>query len=68
MPRLTHSTSTVLMLTFSMILTLAITVSSQPQSTLDIYWIDVEGGAATLVVTPERDSILMDTGWPRRPR
>ncbi|MCH7747562.1 MAG: MBL fold metallo-hydrolase [Acidobacteria bacterium] len=34
-------------------------------ATLDIYWIDVEGGAATLVVTPERDAVLMDTGWPR---
>ena len=33
--------------------------------TLDIYWIDVEGGAATLVVTPARESVLMDTGWPR---
>ena len=34
-------------------------------TTLDIYWIDVEGGAATLVVTPERRSILMDAGWAR---
>ena len=25
----------------------------------------MEGGAATLVVTPERDTVLMDTGWPR---
>ena len=33
------------------------------QDTLDIYWIDVEGGAATLVVTPERESVLMDAGW-----
>ena len=38
---------------------------TQAPATLDIYWIDVEGGAATLVVTPERDSVLMDTGWPR---
>tara|TARA_B100001123_G_scaffold407535_1_gene499873 strand:- start:130 stop:1170 length:1041 start_codon:yes stop_codon:yes gene_type:complete len=41
------------------------TVSAQEESTLDIYWIDVEGGAATLVVSPERESVLMDTGWPR---
>jgi len=33
--------------------------------TLDIYWIDVEGGAATLIVTPSRQSILMDAGWNR---
>ncbi len=31
--------------------------------TLDIYWIDVEGGASTLVVTPQGESILMDAGW-----
>lgn len=29
---------------------------------LDIYWIDVDGGAATLVVTPEGESILIDSG------
>src|SRR5512143_2646361 len=33
--------------------------------TLDIYFIDVEGGAATLIVTPERQSILVDSGWRR---
>ena len=33
-------------------------------ATLDIYWIDVEGGAATLVVTPDTETILMDAGWP----
>lgn len=31
---------------------------------LDIYWIDVEGGAATLVVTPAGESVLIDTGNP----
>lgn len=31
---------------------------------LEIYFIDVMGGAATLVVTPERESVLIDTGWP----
>ncbi|MCA9126441.1 MAG: MBL fold metallo-hydrolase [Planctomycetales bacterium] len=29
-----------------------------------IYWIDVEGGAATLMVTPAGESILVDTGNP----
>jgi len=32
---------------------------------LDIYWVDVEGGAATLMVTPAGESILVDTGLPR---
>ncbi len=31
---------------------------------LDIEWIDVEGGAATLIVTPARETILVDAGWP----
>jgi len=31
---------------------------------LQIYAIDVEGGQATLLVTPARQSILIDTGWP----
>lgn len=29
---------------------------------LKIYWIDVEGGAATLIVTPAKESILIDAG------
>lgn len=33
---------------------------------LDIYYIDVEGGAATLIVSPAGESLLVDTGW-RRP-
>jgi beta-lactamase superfamily II metal-dependent hydrolase len=31
---------------------------------LDVYWIDVEGGAATLIVTPQGESVLIDTGNP----
>lgn len=31
---------------------------------LKVYWIDVEGGAATLVVTPAGETILIDTGLP----
>ncbi len=29
-----------------------------------MYWVDVEGGAGTLIVTPARESILIDTGMP----
>ena len=36
---------------------------SAQQRTLDIYWIDVEGGAATLVVSPSGESLLYDAGW-----
>ncbi len=30
----------------------------------DLYFIDVEGGAATLMVTPKGESILIDSGYP----
>lgn len=33
---------------------------------LDIYWIDTEGGAATLLVTPAGETVLIDTGNPGR--
>jgi competence protein ComEC len=38
----------------------------EPASTkpLQIYFVDVEGGQATLFVTPEGKSLLIDTGWP----
>lgn len=32
---------------------------------LQIYWIDVEGGSSTLIVTPAGESVLMDAGWNR---
>src|SRR3954470_3121688 len=31
---------------------------------LQIYFVDVEGGQATLFVTPSGQSLLVDTGWP----
>jgi competence protein ComEC len=34
------------------------------QDSLKVVSIDVEGGAATLFVTPEGKSLLIDTGWP----
>jgi beta-lactamase superfamily II metal-dependent hydrolase len=33
------------------------------ERTLDIYWVDVEGGAATLVLSPAGESLLYDAGW-----
>lgn len=40
-------------------------VSHAAPKGLDIYFIDVEGGAATLVVTPQGESLLVDSGWKR---
>jgi competence protein ComEC len=31
---------------------------------LDVYWVDVEGGGATLIVTPAGESVLIDSGNP----
>ena len=38
-------------------------LAAQPNRTLDIYWIDTEGGASTLIVTPAGESVLMDAGF-----
>ena len=34
------------------------------EKALRVYFVDVEGGQATLFVTPEGASLLIDTGWP----
>jgi len=38
--------------------------AAEPNPFLQIYFIDVEGGQATLVVSPSGESLLIDTGWP----
>src|SRR5258708_10557014 len=35
---------------------------AQPRN-LEFYWIDVEGGASTLIVSPSGESMLFDTGY-----
>jgi beta-lactamase superfamily II metal-dependent hydrolase len=37
---------------------------NQDDHRLDVYWTDVEGGGATLIVTPAGQSILIDSGNP----
>jgi competence protein ComEC len=39
-------------------------VASENDGKLDVIWSDVEGGAATLIVTPSGESILIDAGNP----
>ena len=34
------------------------------ERTLDIYWIDSEGGGSTLIVTPAGESVPIDCGHP----
>jgi competence protein ComEC len=47
----------------SLLLAAVAGAAAAPRS-LDVYWIDVEGGAATLIVTPAGESLLVDTGYP----
>jgi len=44
------------------LLTLAMFGQTQATATLEIYVIDVEGGNATLLVSPSKESLLIDTG------
>ena len=45
-------------------LALLSTLSLFAAKTLDVYFIDVEGGQATLFVSPAGQSMLVDAGWP----
>ncbi len=38
--------------------------SAAPSKTLELEFIDTEGGQATLLVTPSGQSMLIDAGWP----
>lgn len=38
--------------------------AASTEGRLEVHWIDVEGGAATLFVTPAGESILVDAGMP----
>ncbi len=38
--------------------------AGQKDKTLDVYWVDSEGGGSTLIVTPNDESVLIDTGNP----
>lgn len=42
----------------------AICAAADAPKPLQIYFVDVEGGQATLFVTPSGESLLIDTGWP----
>ena len=54
----------VLLLALVLVSSAVLTAQSR---TLDVYWIDVEGCAATLLVAPSGESLLYDAGWEARP-
>lgn len=51
------------LMVFSMIAVSSLWADENDQR-LDFYFIDVEGGAATLIVTPTGESLLIDSGYP----
>lgn len=46
------------------VLSIGALAAPQKSMPLQVYFVDVEGGQATLFVTPEGESLLIDTGWP----
>jgi len=59
---LVHVTSIVLLSAF--FASAQTSQAAPPGKSLEIYFVDVEGGQATLFVAPEGRSLLIDTGWP----
>ncbi|MDA0833976.1 MAG: MBL fold metallo-hydrolase [Planctomycetota bacterium] len=49
---------------FQWVVCSALLSAGEKDHRLDIYFIDVEGGAATLIVTPAGESMLIDSGYP----
>ena len=50
------------------VMMVALVAAAPPARTLEIYFIDVEGGQATLLLTPEGESLLIDAGYARNGR
>jgi beta-lactamase superfamily II metal-dependent hydrolase len=51
-------------LNICLLLIFATTLTNAQSGNLKIYWVDTEGGAATLIVTPSGQSLLADSGNP----
>lgn len=47
-----------------LVLLWCVAVAQAADKTLDIYWVDSEGGGSTLLVTPAGESVLIDSGNP----
>lgn len=52
----------ILLAAFVCLFTTTIVFADAKDGRLDLYFIDVEGGAATLIVTPQGESMLVDSG------
>lgn len=51
-------------LTLAVAILFAFSMAAAAEKPLQIYFIDVEGGQSTLFVTPDKQSLLVDTGFP----
>jgi len=49
---------------FALLSSASLWAAHAPRKPLQIFFVDVEGGQATLFVTPAHQSLLIDTGWP----
>lgn len=49
---------------FALLSSACVWAARTPGKPLQIFFVDVEGGQATLFVTPAHQSLLIDTGWP----
>src|ERR1700688_2442863 len=55
---------TPLSLAVAVMISLSAIARAQPREALNAYFIDVEGGQSTLLVSPSGQSLLIDAGWP----
>jgi competence protein ComEC len=55
---------TAIALLAALVIASPLAAQAAPDETLNIYFIDTEGGQATLFVTPSGESVLIDTGNP----
>lgn len=51
------------LLSFAVVAFFSLSVAAAANKPLEIFVVDVEGGQATLFVTPNGQSLLVDTGW-----
>jgi beta-lactamase superfamily II metal-dependent hydrolase len=64
MPQFLRLTLPIVVLSFGVWPTVHASASSSDSHALHIFFVDVEGGQATLFVTPAKQALLIDTGWP----
>jgi len=54
-----------IIVTLALVMATVVAAAQTPAArTFDIYFIDVEGGQSTLIVTPARQTLLIDAGFP----